>query len=69
MCSTSYVFIHLTVSNDSTYKRYVTTVYWASASSTTVGYGDIIAYTDFEVISNMSQSDIIYNYSRDSMHC
>lgn len=36
--------------NDSTFKKYVTTVYWASASSTTVGYGDIIPYTDFEVI-------------------
>jgi len=42
----NYIF---TGSNDSTFKKYVTTVYWASASSTTVGYGDIIPYTDFEV--------------------
>lgn len=45
-----YLLIQSVVSNDSVYKRYVTTVYWASATSTSVGYGDIIAYTDFEVI-------------------
>jgi len=36
-------------SSDSRLRRYVTTFYWASASSTSVGYGDIVAYTDFEV--------------------
>ena len=44
--------IHFTDSNDSVYVRYVTTMYWASASSTTVGYGDILPYTDFEVTLN-----------------
>ena len=46
----NYVFIQSVASSDSVYKRYVTTVYWASATSTSVGYGDIIAYTDFEVV-------------------
>ena len=44
------MFIQSVASSDSVYKRYVTTVYWASATSTSVGYGDIIAYTDFEVV-------------------
>ncbi|XP_065903305.1 uncharacterized protein [Dysidea avara] len=51
--------------NDSRFRRYVTTFYWASASSTSVGYGDIVAYTDFErtyALTIMIISVIAYGY-------
>lgn len=33
-------------------------MYWASASSTTVGYGDIIPYSDLEVTLNDINGDV-----------
>ena len=32
------------------FTRYVTSYYWAVTSITTVGYGDIVAYTDLEKV-------------------
>lgn len=39
-------YIH--IGNSSVAYQYITSLYWATATTTTVGYGDISAYTDLE---------------------
>lgn len=43
-------FTNTTVGNQSTIYQYVVSLYWAVATTSNVGYGDIYAYTDLERI-------------------
>ena len=46
-----YVRMYVCVSpeNKTNFERYAISFYWAAITSTQVGYGDIIAYTNIEV--------------------
>ena len=49
MYSIYVLYICMCAGNQSTIYQYVVSLYWAVATTSNVGYGDIYAYTDLEV--------------------